>query len=27
LVDDKDYFKWRLTKSVISLFGHCIYMT
>jgi hypothetical protein len=27
LVDDKDYFKWRLTKSGFSLFGHCIYMT
>jgi hypothetical protein len=27
LVDDKDYFKWRLTKSDFSLFGHCIYMT
>jgi hypothetical protein len=27
LVDDKDFFKWRLTKGVFSLFGHCIYMT
>jgi hypothetical protein len=27
LVDDRDYFKWRLTKNGYSLFGHCIYMT
>jgi hypothetical protein len=27
LVDANDYFKWRLTKSGFSLFGHCIYMT
>jgi hypothetical protein len=27
LVDDKHYFKWRLTKSGFSLFVHCIYMT
>jgi hypothetical protein len=27
LVDDKDYFKWKLTKSGFSLFVLCIYMT
>jgi hypothetical protein len=26
LVDDKNYFKWRLTKSGFLMFGHCIYV-